>query len=240
MPTCANCGTTSQQARDTCVVCGSTLSGVPEPAANADHHADPDPHADPDLHADPDSEVDPEGPAMTAAPTDTAGPTAPPAPTDTPRQTGTPGPSDIPGPTNTDRAGAAPGMPGLPPPPGPDAVLVDSSARNWGLLAHVAGFVASSLGGLGFLGPLLVWLLKRDEHPFISHHAAEAFNFQLSMFLYGLLLVVASLPVVTMLATIPLGVIGFVLWVVLPIVAAIRAANGEAWSYPLTIGFLRP
>ncbi len=127
-----------------------------------------------------------------------------------------------------------------PTPPNQGAVLVSESARNWALLAHVSGIVASSVGGMGFLGPLLVWLLKRDEDPFIAQNASEALNFQLSMLLYGILLVVASLPVITLIATIPLAIVGFILWLVLPIVAAIRASRGEAYTYPITIGFVQP
>jgi uncharacterized Tic20 family protein len=132
--------------------------------------------------------------------------------------------------------------PPVPPaaPPVPGALPLGESERNWGLLAHVSGLVASALVGMGFVGPLVVWLLKRDDHPFVAQNAAEALNFQLSMLLYGALLVVASLPVITLVVTLPLALVGFVLWVVLPIVAAVKASRGETWSYPLTIGFVRP
>lgn len=135
---------------------------------------------------------------------------------------------------------AAPGAGATPPPPHADAVLLDESARNWGMLAHVSGIVASSMVGMGFVGPLLIWLLKRDDHPFVALNAAEALNFQLSMLLYGVMLVLVSLSVIGLIVTIPLGVIGFVLWLVLPVVAAVKTSRGEAWSYPFTIGFVRP
>ncbi|HKJ56190.1 MAG TPA: DUF4870 domain-containing protein [Nitriliruptoraceae bacterium] len=140
-------------------------------------------------------------------------------------------------PAATSTAGA--GGPG-PSPANDGAVLVGESARNWALLAHVSGIVASSVVGMGFLGPLLVWVLKRDEDPFVAQNASEALNFQLSMFLYGILLIVASLPVITLIATIPLAIVGFMLWLILPIVAAVKASRAEAYSYPITIGFVRP
>lgn len=132
--------------------------------------------------------------------------------------------------------------PPLPPsaPPAPDAIALDESVRNWGLLAHVSGLVSSAMVGMGFVGPLIVWVLKRDDHPFVAQNAAEALNFQLSMLLYGILLVVASLPVITLLVTLPLALVGFMLWLVLPIVAAVKASKGDPWTYPITIGFVRP
>lgn len=132
--------------------------------------------------------------------------------------------------------------PPLPPsaPPAPGAIALDESVRNWGLLAHVSGLVSSAMVGMGFVGPLIVWVLKRDDHPFVAQNAAEALNFQLSMMLYGILLVVASLPVITLLLTLPLALVGFLLWLVLPIVAAVKASKGESWTYPITIGFVRP
>lgn len=245
MTTCGNCGTTFVDERTTCLVCGEEL--VPDDAAARDLDETPGTDATtqqtghdvnateqaPSSATD-DSEVtepddlDPDTSVPPAEDADVDPAAAAPA-------AGLPPPSWPGSDAANDSASTAPQ-----PPPSPDAVAVDSTARNWGLLAHVSGFVASSIFGLGFLGPLAVWLIKRDDHLFVAHNAAEAFNFQLSMFLYGLLLVVASLPVITLVATVPLGIIGFGLWVVLPIVAAIRAANGESWTYPLTIGFLRP
>ena len=93
---------------------------------------------------------------------------------------------------------------------------------------------------MGFIGPLLVWILKRDEDPFIAQNASEA----------------PQLPVVAcsvrhpvgrrepardhLIATVPLAIVGFMLWLILPIVAAVRASRGEAYTYPITIGFVQP
>lgn len=65
----------------------------------------------------------------------------------------------------------------------PGAKISDSEARNWAMAAHLSPLLAMFVG-LPFLGPLIVWLLKRDEHPYISEQAREALNFNLSMFIY--------------------------------------------------------
>ncbi len=119
-----------------------------------------------------------------------------------------------------------------------------SEARNWALAAHLSTFVGAWLF-LAFVGPLVVWLVKRDDHPFIAHHAKEALNFNLSILLYGVGLGILAIPVA--LITLGLGLIPVVLvgvavavgWLVLTIIAAVNAANGEGYRYPVSIRFVR-
>ena len=156
-----------------------------------------------------------------------------------------------PSPGSSAPAGSAPVRPTEP--VGPSSTHpsgLSSEVRGWGIAAHLLG-----LGGalvtvvtLGFLGPLVVWLLKRDEHPFIDHHAKEALNFQLTTLLAVAVGAVATIPVV-LLGVLTLGVAwliaGLVLvaaaiaWFVLPIIGAVKAANGEGYRYPVSIRFVR-
>ncbi len=124
-------------------------------------------------------------------------------------------------------------------------------ARMWAALCHVSAFAA--LIGVPFghiLGPLVVWLLKRADHPFVDDQGKEAVNFQISLTIYGLIaaaLVVPAfvgglvLPVafsglgLLVLAVIALAVVA----IVFVILATIRANEGVWYRYPLTIRFLR-
>ena len=104
--------------------------------------------------------------------------------------------------------------------------------RMWAALCHLAAFAGLPAAGLmGILGPLIVWLLKKDQSPLVDDQGKEAVNFQLSMLIYGLI----CMP------TLCIG-IGFVLLpslvvlnVVLTVVAAVRANQGVAYRYPLTL-----
>ncbi|MBY5162529.1 DUF4870 domain-containing protein [Salsipaludibacter albus] len=124
-------------------------------------------------------------------------------------------------------------------PPSPDALPVTESERNWGMVAHLSSLVAAGIGGMGFLGPLIVWLVKKDDSRFVRHHAVEALNFNLSLLLYTLLMVMVGLTIVGLVVAIPAAVIGLVLWFVASIVAAVKAQRGEAYRYPLTIRLVR-
>jgi uncharacterized protein len=141
----------------------------------------------------------------------------------------------------------APSDPGAPrPDPSPAApVGPTSEERTWALFAHLTSLLAYLACGLGFLGPLVVWLLRKDRSEFVDFHGKESMNFQVTMFL--LLVVVTGLAVL-------LGVVtcGLSLWLVAPaaaavtlldyvlaVVAGVRAYNGKRWRYPISFRFIR-
>ncbi|MEA2189942.1 MAG: uncharacterized protein QOI73_63 [Solirubrobacteraceae bacterium] len=124
------------------------------------------------------------------------------------------------------------------PPAGPQIGRDDS--RNWALAAHLSPIV-SLFVGLPPIGPLIVYLAKKDD-PFVRRHAAEALNFNISFFIYAVVLGAATfvlLFVLVGLALVPLLFALFVGWIVLIALAANKAGQGEDYRYPLTIRFLR-
>lgn len=111
------------------------------------------------------------------------------------------------------------------------------------MLAHLSAF-AGALIALAFVGPLVVWLVKRNESPFVADQAREALNFNLSLYLYltvgtVLLVIVGVLTLGFGFVLFALLPIGGLVWLILTIVAAVRANNGERYRYPLTIRFVR-
>lgn len=113
---------------------------------------------------------------------------------------------------------------------------VPSDSRNWAVIAHLSA-IAAALVALAFLGPLIVFLVKKDSDPFVRNQAAEALNFQLSALLYGFLFII-SLVLIVGIALVPVAIVGAIAWLVLPIIAAWRSSNGDAFRYPLTIRFI--
>ncbi len=105
-------------------------------------------------------------------------------------------------------------------------------ARNWAMACHLSALVGLLGNGIGFfVGPLVVWLVKREDHPFINEQGKEALNFQLTMI--GAMLIAAVLVFVAI-GIVLLPLLG-ILDVVLTIVAGIKAANGEHYRYPISI-----
>lgn len=135
-------------------------------------------------------------------------------------------------------AGGPPQTPGGPEPAGgrdqrPDPAAVSSDSRTWGMLAHLSALVGLIIG-FGFLGPLVVWLIRRDQDPYVDYHGKEALNFNISVLLYAL---VSGLLILVLIGIVLLAVVG-IGWLVLTIVAGVRASNGEYYRYPLTIRFV--
>ncbi len=100
--------------------------------------------------------------------------------------------------------------------------------KTMGLLCHL-------LGIFGFLGPLIIWLVKKDESRYVDIQGKEALNFQLSYLIY---FVVAYLSVFAVVGCVLFPIV-WVLWLVVLIIATIRANNGIIYRYPLAIRFIK-
>lgn len=97
------------------------------------------------------------------------------------------------------------------------------------ILCHVSLFL-----GVGFILPLIVYLVKRGESELVAAHAKEVLNFHISLLIYF----ICAIPLVSCLIGIPIllgiGLMSFVC----AIIAAIRASEGGFYFYPLTIRFI--
>ena len=115
-----------------------------------------------------------------------------------------------------------------------------SASRNWALAAHLSALAGLLIGGLIWLGPLIVYLVQRQD-PIVAHHAREALNFNLSVFLYMVVGFFAAFIGLIFLIGLLLFPVLFgmaIAWLVLVVVASVRASSGEAYRYPLTIRFV--
>ena len=120
--------------------------------------------------------------------------------------------------------------------------LPSQETRKWAMLCHLGGLASLVLfPTANIILPLVIWLTKRDSDPYIDDQGREAVNFQITMFLYGVLVAV----LVYLLKIILIGYL--FIWLPLlvmiaqvggSIVGAIRAHDGEKFRYPLILRFL--
>ena len=107
----------------------------------------------------------------------------------------------------------------------------DTNDKLWIVLCHLSVFI-----GAGLLLPLIVYLVtKEDVDSPIPAHAKETLNFHISLFIYmmiGLVTIVIAIGFVIVFVV----AIGSI---VLAIIGAVRASNGELYKYPLTIRFIK-
>lgn len=108
--------------------------------------------------------------------------------------------------------------------------------RTWGMLAHLSALVGLVFPLVGnILGPLLVWLTKRDSSAFIASNAKEALNFNITVTLAGVVCGFLALIFIGLL----LGTALFIAWLVMTLVAAIRASEGVLYHYPLSLRLVK-
>ena len=111
-----------------------------------------------------------------------------------------------------------------------------SEEKQWGMACHLSALAGLFLPTIGHvLGPLVVWLLKKDSSPFVDAQGKESLNIQLSLSLYALLV---APSVLILIGFFLLGILAF-LSLLFSIIGAIRASNGENYRYPMTIRFLK-
>ena len=123
----------------------------------------------------------------------------------------------------------------------PEVVVPTSEERTWAMFGHLSAFSAF-LTGIGMVvGPLIVWLVKRDTMPFVADQAKEALNFNITVLLVGvaLLLLVILTFGIGLLIVGPVGVVIFVAWIVLTIIATVNANNGTYYRYPFTLRLIK-
>ena len=122
------------------------------------------------------------------------------------------------------------------------AATPNKDSRYWAIGAHLSALVGGFLGGLpAFLGPLVVWLVRKDGDAYAAAHGRAALNFILSVLVYAAGLVLISLLTfgLGLVLTVPAGIALGIGWLVLTIIGAVRASNDEIFRYPLTIQFVR-
>ncbi|MEO0515306.1 MAG: DUF4870 domain-containing protein [Planctomycetota bacterium] len=117
-----------------------------------------------------------------------------------------------------------------PTPPAIDPASLTTDDTNMGMLAHLLGIV-------GFLGPLIIWLIQKDKSAFADQEGKEALNFQIFIFIIYIVLV----PVTALTC----GVGGFlylpvfVCAIVFSIMGAMKAKDGIGYRYPLTLRLIK-
>ena len=130
----------------------------------------------------------------------------------------------------------------VPPPPPPvdqnsaaPSGETDPSARNLGMLCHLLALSGILIPFGNIIGPLIVWLMKKKEVPFVDDQGKESLNFQIT----------ATLAMLILSPTICIGV-GFVILpllgiavIVFSIIAGVAAGGGTAYRYPATLRLIK-
>lgn len=119
---------------------------------------------------------------------------------------------------------------------GAGALMGESQERTWATVCHLSAlalYVTAGLGGV--IAPLVIWLIKRNDSPFVDEHGKEAVNFQITVLIYAVICVLLAMVFIGFFLMFVLVVFNLVVI----IKAAIKANNGEHYRYPLCLRFIK-
>ena len=117
------------------------------------------------------------------------------------------------------------GMTG-PPVQGPVDAPPNADDKMWAMFAHLSYFV------MGIIGPLVIWVVKKDKAPYVEDQAKEALNFQIAV-------TVAAMISVMTIVLIPIAMVIMLGGMIYSVLAAVEANNGNYYRYPFTLRLIK-
>ncbi len=110
-----------------------------------------------------------------------------------------------------------------------------SEANLWNMLCHLSSLAGFVIPFGNLIAPIVIWAIKKNEIPSVDIHGKESINFQITVTIASIIAAVLCLVI-----------IGFVLlpiilvaWIVLVIIASMKANNGESYTYPFSIRLIK-
>ena len=110
----------------------------------------------------------------------------------------------------------------------------DKDARQWAMFLHLSLLAGCLVPLAGLVAPIVIWQVKKDEYPVLDDHGKNALNWILSYLLYGFICVLLVFLFVGVFLLIALWVVS----IIFPIIAALKANDGVLWKYPMSIRFM--
>jgi hypothetical protein len=117
----------------------------------------------------------------------------------------------------------------------PAGAAPSKDEKTWGMLCHLSAFAGFIVPFGGILGPLVVWLIKKNEMPFADDQGKESLNFQITIYIAALI----CIPLIFVLIGIPLIILVGLFWLIMTIVASIKANDGVHYRYPFALRLIK-
>ncbi len=106
---------------------------------------------------------------------------------------------------------------------------------TWGMLVHLSSLTGFFLGFGWIVAPLIIYLVKKEEMPYVEQEGKKALNFQLTMLILSI--------ISGILTVILIGIVGLfavaVMQIIFPILAGLKARDGEDYRYPFSFEFIK-
>ncbi|MEL7588202.1 MAG: DUF4870 domain-containing protein [Prolixibacteraceae bacterium] len=107
--------------------------------------------------------------------------------------------------------------------------------RTWAMFCHLSAFAGCIIPFGNIIGPLVVYSMKRQEYPLVEDQGKEVLNFQITLSIAMIISGILALVVIGIFLLIAFGLVGLILTVM----GALKANNGEYYRYPFSVRFLK-
>ena len=119
--------------------------------------------------------------------------------------------------------------------PAAGQIETNPEAKTFGMLCHVLALSGLVIPFGSIIGPLVMWLLKKDQYAFVNDQGKESLNFQITVLIA---MAVAFVLVFVLIGFILLPIIGIAA-LVMVIMASVAASNGKSYRYPFTLRLIK-
>lgn len=111
----------------------------------------------------------------------------------------------------------------------------EKEERTWGMLCHLSAFAGILIPFGSIIAPLIIWLIKKDEMPFVNDQGKESINFQITIFIVGVICAILIFIGIGILLLFALAIYALIMI----IIASIKANEGVYYRYPYTIRLIK-
>ncbi|WP_160297486.1 DUF4870 domain-containing protein [Demequina flava] len=133
--------------------------------------------------------------------------------------------------------------PQAPVPAAAPAPMLEADARMWAMFTHIGAVIAAVVSGgiLGFIVPLVIWLVYRDRSALVGFHGRQQMNLQLTGLIVGIGAIVIGFATLFFgfILTIPLWIAYWIYSIVISIIAGLKANNGDYYRIKFAIPFFK-
>jgi uncharacterized Tic20 family protein len=112
---------------------------------------------------------------------------------------------------------------------------VNKDDRTWAMLCHLSALAGFVVPFGSIIGPLIVWLIKKDEMPIVDEHGKKALNFQITM---AIAYLVCFLLIFAVIGLILLPIVA-IFSLVMVVIASIKANEGKEFNYPFSLNLIK-
>ncbi|KPH62926.1 orotate phosphoribosyltransferase [Pseudoalteromonas porphyrae] len=116
-----------------------------------------------------------------------------------------------------------------------EPVVTTKDERMWAMLCHLSALTGFIVPMGSIIGPLIVWLIKKDEMPLVAEHGRKSLNFQITMLIAYIVCFILMFAVIGVILLPLVAIFSFIMVVV----GAIKTNDGKEFNYPLSLNLIK-